>query len=540
MEKSLGHEAQIPLNSGHPQILGPIDQNGNEKFPPGNKQNFENKTVTWKQQGSNSRGVFAQCLVTGAVLILTVGCGMPIGFSAILLPQLAETNGTMHADEELGSWIASVHSLATPFGALLSGPLMDAIGRRGSLQLSVIPLAVGWIIMGLAPSIAGIIAGRLVSGVGVGIVIVPSQVLLGEIADPKLRGALVGTPFAAYSAGILLVYALGAKFIWKTVAFYALVPLVLGIVALSLCPESPVWLVRRRRTEAAKKALAWFRGSDMKQVEAEMALLESRARVDIARISTTVTLREQVSSALSNIKNPGVLKPLAIINIFNVLQVLAGTYLIVFYAVEFISGIGSEGVDHYLIAVITAVVRFVFCLISSILLLHTGRRALGIISGLGTALTSLVTAGYMLARKGELSTDMDLYVMGTCIILYVCANTVGLMCLPGIMVGELLPLRARGIGGGCTFFLFHLTLFGVTKVYPEVKGAVGLTGIFTIFGASALLEAVFVYVALPETKSRTLEEIEDYFQEGNMLWVTRQREPKINPANAASTHKSSP
>lgn len=77
------------------------------------------------------------------------------------------------------------------------------------------------------------------------------------------------------------------------------------------------------------------------QVKSEMALLESRTRADIAGLSSTASLRQQASSALSNILNPGVLKPLMIINIFNILQALSGTYLFVFYAVEFIRDLGN-------------------------------------------------------------------------------------------------------------------------------------------------------------------------------------------------------
>lgn len=73
-------------------------------------------------------------------------------------------------------YAAAVHSLATPIGALLSGPLLDAIGRRGCLQLSVIPLCIGWLIIGLSRSVTSMLAGRVVCGVSVGFMAVPAQV----------------------------------------------------------------------------------------------------------------------------------------------------------------------------------------------------------------------------------------------------------------------------------------------------------------------------------------------------------------------------
>ena len=91
--------------------------------------------------------------------------------------------------------------------------------------------------------------------------------LVGEIADPGLRGFLVGGSFAAYSAGILLVYALGAALSWETVAFCGTVLPGIALVSLSLVTESPAWLVRQRKSNSARKALLWLRGGDLKQVK---------------------------------------------------------------------------------------------------------------------------------------------------------------------------------------------------------------------------------------------------------------------------------
>ncbi|CAK9815689.1 Facilitated trehalose transporter Tret1 [Anthophora plagiata] len=452
---------------------------------------YEDNRVAY--YSSNSKGVLAQCLVAGAVLLLAAGGGMPIGYSAILLPQLAEENGTMHADRELGSWIASVHSLATPIGSLMSGPLLDGIGRRGSLQFSAVPLSVGWIIMGFANSIPCLLVGRAMSGFAVGLMAVPAQVLLGEMADPGLRGFLTGNQFAFYC---------------------------FALIALLLIPESPAWLVRRRKSEKAKKALLWLRGGNIEQVNAEMAILEARVKTDLARTTTNMSWLEQLSSGISIIFDPSVFKPLTIINIFNTLQLISGTYVIVFYAVYLVEDIGGDSMNNYLAAVITAIIRFLFGSLASVLLLKMGRRKLGIFSALGTASSSLILAGYMLVKNGS---SVDIYVVGILLLLYVAANTVGLMTLPGLMVAELLPLRARGIGGGCNFFLFNLLLFIVTKVFPMASEKVGIGGVFTIFGTSAFLEAVFIYVALPETSNLTLQEIEDYFQQDNLLWISRSK-----------------
>lgn len=95
------------------------------------------------------------------------------------------------------------------------------------------------------------------------------------------------------------------------------------------------------------------------------------------------------------------------------------------------------------------------------------------------------------------------------------------MILPGVMLGELLPSRVRGLAGGVTFMLFNFLLFGTAKVFPFAKAQMGIHGVFWFFGAVSLLASVFLFLTLPETKGVTLSRIEDYFAEKNFLWARR-------------------
>ncbi|XP_029178492.1 facilitated trehalose transporter Tret1-2 homolog isoform X2 [Nylanderia fulva] len=534
LESRLSHSNE----EGHPMLnssnynthtLDNENNNNNDNVKSG-KSSFQKEDAVVLH--SNAKGVLAQCLVTGAVLLLAMGGGMPIGYSAVLLPQLSRNNSALYVDREVGSWIASVHSLTTPVGSLLSGPLLDMIGRRGSLQLCAIPLCVGWLIIGFSRCVTAILIGRLVCGLSVGMMAVPVQVLVTEMAYPGLRGFLVVGSFASYCFGILLVYVLGASFNWDVVAFSGIVPPVLAFIALCLVPESPAWLVRRKKIEKAKEALLWLRGGDIAQVNVEIAVLNAGMRAEVDE--RPVSLKEKISSAVSIMRDPGVLKPFMIINIFNILQLFCGTYIIVFYAVDMIKDIGDSNIDNYLAAVVTAAIRFIFSIVSCILLLKVGRRPLGIISAFGTALASLTLSGYMLVRqKGS---SVDAYLLAVCLLLYVGANTLGVLTLPALMSGELMPLRARGIGSGCSFFIFNLLMFFATKCFPWINNAVGVSGVFAIFGLSALLETIFIYLALPETKNCTLQQIEDYFQQSNLLWITRTRTRRdaFVPVNATS------
>ncbi|XP_062557553.1 facilitated trehalose transporter Tret1-like [Armigeres subalbatus] len=460
---------------------------------------------------STFKGVFHQCLVTCAVLLLAAACGMPIGYSAVLLPQLYNASEPLFIDIEMGSWIASVHSLAAPVGSFASGPIMDRWGRKPALMIAIVPLFLGWIFLATASSHFLILVGRMVAGTAVGLIGAPSQVLLAEIAEPHLRGLLIGVPFVSYSLGILLVYALGSFLHWRDVAWAGTVLPVLSFLAIALMPETPVYLARNNQLQKAAKALHWLRGCPI-QAKRELVQLIIRFRNE--------TVEGQKSGLWKTLTEIALVKPLIIINGFHLLLVMSGTYLVVFYAVDIISDMGGSDINTMQAAVLTAVVRLVFTCLYCFLLLKMNRRTMVIGSGIGSGLSCLVIAIFMYARVDALKTSMDTYVMAVLILIYIGANT-GFMTMPGIMIGELLPAKIRGQIAGYLFTIFNLLLFGIAKAFPYIKEVLKTQGLFLVFGMASFGVSLLVFLMLPETKGRTLHDIEDYFRQRNWFWLNR-------------------
>jgi MFS family permease len=251
----------------------------------------------------------------------------------------------------------------------------------------------------------------------------------------------------------------------------------------------------------------------------------------VARVQSERTGHQQTPnvSAWSSFCTPQILKPFIIVNVFNLLQIVCGTYLVIFYAVNLISDTknDTDTIDPFLVAVLTALSRLVFITVASFLLFWVGRRPLAMFSGLGSSAAALGVGTFIYCRY-PISEPTDMWIVTGFILTYVATNTVGFFVLPGIAVGELLPVKVRGCFGGYIFALFNISLFFASKVFPSMLHVIGSHGAFWMFGVFSLIGTLFLYLFFPETKGKRLEEIEDYFAESNVMWLTRKTNQSTN------------
>ncbi|KAH8418579.1 hypothetical protein KR222_002631, partial [Zaprionus bogoriensis] len=462
---------------------------------------------------ANRRGIINQILATCAVLLLSAACGMPIGYSAALLPQLSENSTEIPITGEVGSWIASVHSLATPVGSLISGPLADFLGRRKTLLVSVLPLFLGWSTMALSKSAVSLIFARFLCGFATGILGGPGQVYIAETAEPNLRSLLIGAPYVAYSCGILLVYSLGYMLYWRTVAWCANILPALAMMSIYCIPETPAWLLRNGFEKRAQQALTFLRGSEICALK-EMNDMKQRLEKERVTSRTNENIFQLCCQRVA-------IKPLFIVIVFSLLQMFSGTFIVIFYAVDILSEF-SVDLDTKQAAIWMAAVRVICCMIFCSILIFVRRRLIMVISGIGSGVFCLVLSVFMYMRAGQPKMPYDVLVTGGCLLGYIVFNT-ALMVMPGIMIGELFPARIRGRTAGGVFASMNVALFIFAKGFPAMQSYIKMRGVFLVFAASSFLLTIFMCLFQPETKGRSLEHIEDYFNGTNLLWFRRDR-----------------
>ncbi|KAJ6645613.1 Facilitated trehalose transporter Tret1-2 like [Pseudolycoriella hygida] len=339
------------------------------------------------------------------------------------------------------------------------------------------------------------------------------KILIAECAEPKLRGFLIGVPFVSYAFGILLTYTLGVLLHWRAVAWCCNILPIASVFALYFAPESPVWLVRKGFLSRAERSLNWLRCDDI-VAKRELQELMRRCEND----NSAANANEDILKACAK---SSVLKPLIILNLFHIMMILSGTYLIVFYAVDILSEFGTD-VDSMTAAVYTAVVRLLFTISACFMLYYLNRRTLSILSGFGSGVSTTILAIFTYIRLGQPKSSVDTVVPAVCILCYIAANT-NFMVMPGVMVGELLPAQIRGRVAGYVFTAFNFFFFIVAKVFPYVSQRLKSHGVFLMFGLASFGASLVMYLLLPETKGKSLGEIEDYFCEKNWLWMRRNK-----------------
>lgn len=472
----------------------------------------DNTTHTDLEGGDIKGSVVRQVLAALVAQLGTINTGMTFGFSAIALPQLQEPNSTIPivADSAEESWIASMSSIGTPIGCLMSGYMMDVLGRKRSLIITEIPALLGWILIAFATDIRMIYAGRFFVGLGSGMVGAPARVYTGEVSQPHLRGMLTAFSSIGVSTGVLIEYALGSMLSWNIcAAISGIIPLA-ALMLMFIFPETPSYLISRSRPEKARKALQQFRGSTCNINQEMETLINFSNKNNIKRLTG---FREIVGALLK----PNALKPFALLFLYFLIYQWSGTNVITFYAVEIFKDSGSS-LDKYLAAVILGAVRLTSTIVACILCRRCGRRPLTMVSSIGCGLSMVGLGGYLWLK--DYWTHNDLPLVATwfpilCIFAYTVTCTLGFLVIPWVMIGEVYPIQVRGIIGGLTTMAAHSFIFTVVKTYPFLASAITRHGTFILYGCISLFGTIYFYLCLPETKGKTLQEIEDYFSGRN-------------------------
>lgn len=233
--------------------------------------------------------------------------------------------------------------------------------------------------------------------------------------------------------------------------------------------------------------------------------------LESVKISHKTNRVQTVKQFLRKCVQPEVWKPFLILVTFFILQELTGMYAVLYYAVDFFRKTGTS-LNDYVASILVGVLRFLFSIIGSFCIQRFPRKRLASLSGLLMAAAMAFGAFYE-SKYGIIDTAYRPYswIPLACILLNVSASTLGMLQIPWLMIGELFPLSVRGIMGGLVCSLAYLFIFATVKFYPNAERVLNTAGIMMLFSIASLLAGLYALTLLPETKDKSLNEIEQTF-----------------------------
>ncbi|XP_022193840.2 facilitated trehalose transporter Tret1-2 homolog [Nilaparvata lugens] len=442
--------------------------------------------------------------------------GMVLGYPAVMLPAIIDrggNNSTFSVNSNQASWIASLSSISTPIGCLICGPMIDGWGRATTIKIINVPFILGWILIALYQELILIYIGRIICGIAIGLSSIPSAVYITEITSKSMRGALTIIGSLEISAGIIIIYLLGMFFNddYQYLAWLSAgVSISSTLLTLCFLPESPIWLLNRKKKLQAKKTL----------MEDQHASDPSIARSEIETLAPSTsqenTSHTKWSRTIVQLRRPQSYKPLIIMNLFFLFQQFSGIMAVIVYAPNFAKDAGITG-HIQLVALSIAVVRMFSILIAAWASRKFGRRKPAIFSGIGmTIFLSMLTLNiYIQGIAHSSDTGEIAWLPVTCLLLYIFTSCVGFATLPWSMIGEVFPTEIRGVASGFTACMAYVYSFLSIKFYPDMEEQLGEGGIFLFYFIAATLGTVFVILFLPETQGKTLDEIGNDFAKTN-------------------------
>jgi len=391
---------------------------------------------------------------------------------------------------------ASSLLLGCVLGASLAAFTSDRFGRKKSLLAAAGLFTVSSIGAALPRNITEFVLARLAGGLAIGLASTLSPLYIAEISPPRIRGLLVSVNQLAIVTGILLSYSVNYGLTgagpanWRWMFASAAVPSAFFLLALLFVPESPCWLVQKGRETEAEHILSRIKGQD-------------------AARSEILAIHSAVSEESGNVLDPAFRKPIVVAVLIALFSQFTGINTIIYYgSLVFLEHVPKQTASTALWAnVMIGAINFAATILGMYLIDRVGRKHLMMTAFAGMAV-SLVGVAAAIQLQAPAPAVLILVLM------YVACFAVGIGTGTWVLMSEISPTRIRGRAMSiATLFLWCGTLL-VTLTFLSLVRALTAPGAFLLYAVICVAAFLFVKLAVPETKGKSLEEIESWWLAG--------------------------
>ncbi|XP_045507292.1 facilitated trehalose transporter Tret1-like isoform X1 [Colias croceus] len=447
------------------------------------------------------------------VLINMLGQGMVLSYPSSLIHALQSPDSDIPIDIHMSSWIASCIGIAGFPGFFISGLLMDLKGRKMAHAIVMIPGTIGWLLIYFATDIRTIIIGRLLGGFTASATVCLGAVVIGEFSSPSNRGMFLNMKTVAVCLGNTVIHILGYFLHWRTIALLGVVPHAVALTIIITWPESPAWLASKKRFEESEKSFLWLRGnSESSRREFDELIRAQKERM--SEIPMNLTMKTRIKEFFKKFTRRDFIKPLIIIIFSATLLETCGRHIFPAYALQIIAAVTGNKMNSFYYTLAIDIIITTSATLSSILVKLLKRRTLLFGTAFPAIIVLFCACLYLfLVAQGVISATRTWIPIMLFVLYFILAN-LGCTPIPLALLGEVFPLAHRGSGSLISGFALSLLLMFALQVTPYLLVSVKVYGTFAFFGTLMAISLITLHFILPETKDKTLQEIEDYFNNG--------------------------
>jgi sugar porter (SP) family MFS transporter len=414
-------------------------------------------------------------------------------------------------DPAISGWANSCALIGCFFGSMLTGTLSGRLGRKYLLMIAALMFVITSLGNALAGTFTAFIAWRMIGGLAIGLASNLSPLYIAEISPATMRGRLVSVNQLTIVVGVLLAQLINwlivkhlpdgatAEMIrgswygqtaWRWMFGLTAVPSILFVIATCMVPESPRWLAGKARTDEARKVLAKIGG----EAYADDAMAEIMKSVDAEKDQANVSIRELFHPAL---------RPALLVGIvLAIFQQWCGINVIFNYADEIFRSAGYSLANVLQNIAWTGSVNLVFTFVALGTVDRMGRRPLMIGGSIGLAVIYTALGWCYFSH----TTGLPVLLL---VLAAIACYAMSLAPVTWVVISEIFPNRIRGQAMSVAVMALWAACFILTYTFPLLNKQLGASGTFWLYAAICAAGAVFIWTKLPETKGKSLEQIED-------------------------------
>ncbi|CAK1541254.1 unnamed protein product [Leptosia nina] len=446
-----------------------------------------------------------QILISSSVWSSFFMFGLCMGTPTIYISQTRqEANSTEVLSNEMTSWISSAYNYSAIPNLFIVAILSRYIGRKKTFLFACLTSAVGFITLYLSTSVIQVIIGEIIQGTLIACDGMICVMVLTEYTSPRYRGFFLTFKSATFGWGMLVANTMGTFLHWKSITVLGLTCASYAFLTCLFWPESPYWLASKEKYDECTKSHRWLKGNQEESINELNSLLKTHKEYSLIKQEKS---QNRTKKTLTALFSKTFYKPFGCTMLMLFLYYFSGKMACNVYALQLIKGVTKSDSTAYTGMLVIDAVTVFSMYFTSIVVRFYKRKMLFITTSLIGIMFLLSMSLYLYLCHLDLFEINNFIFLGL-LTLYMVVISSGPITISPSIIAELCPLKYRGLFMLLMELVDNIIMGTVVKILPFLLSAIGAHGTFFFYGGSSLFLTLLIFYFIPETKDKTIIEID--------------------------------